>query len=398
MSDFATAFAGTHALAADLDASGDALRRAETHAALVCGTLLGRLAHLPETVATLFAYRLTRLCLTSALAQSGFALTATEFDHWFCGLGRGPAESAATPYTAFAIAEAVLAEVSQSPWELLANAAVRLRGLTRFERGGGDREAPSPLDALTQAHALVGSVHATADNEDPFAPFAALHRAAASSLLFAPIERENCPLSALPAAFPRSAPLAPKTPLWALDLTAGLLLADIAPGTPPLPLAGLVREEALAAQWLPRERAILIANALGACCAALTQLIETAYAHSRALAPRLSGFRSTSHAPALALVLSGFGPLRPVQIECGFGLTRNGTHKLLKALTEAGLVESERIRGQILVRARRDAPVAARTEVGEDRLPALSRTAVDEFEAAMANAVKLLGTSDEGDR
>ncbi len=258
-------------------------------------------------------------------------------------------------YAAFAIAEAIVAELSQSPWELLAKAAVRLRGLTRFERGGGVSEAPSPLDALTQARALAGSGHATADNEDPFAPFRALHRATAASMLFAPVERDSSPLPALPAAFPHTAPMAPKTPLWALDLAAGPLLAHIAPGTPPLPLPGLVREEALAPQWHPRERAILIANALGACCAALDALLEAAYADSRALAPRLSGFRSTSHAPALALLLTGFGPLRPVQIERGFGLTRNGTHKLLKALIEVGLVESERVGGQILVRARRDA-------------------------------------------
>jgi hypothetical protein len=144
MSDFATTLAGTHPLAADLDATEDTLRRAETQAALACGTLLGRLAHLPDSVATLFAYRLIRLCLMSALAQSGFALTDTEFDHWACGLARSPAEGAATPYAAFAIADAIVAELSQSPWEPLANAALRLRRLARFERGGADGEAPSP--------------------------------------------------------------------------------------------------------------------------------------------------------------------------------------------------------------------------------------------------------------
>ena len=70
----------------------------------------------------------------------------------------------------------------------------------------------------------------------------------------------------------------------------------------------------------------------------LTLLLDQAHATVRGMAEPMSGLRSTSRALLLYRLLSGFGPLRPIQIEKALSASKNGVRDLIAALTKAGLV------------------------------------------------------------
>src|SRR3546814_11812108 len=68
------------------------------------------------------------------------------------------------------------------------------------------------------------------------------------------------------------------TPLWALDLLAGALIARSAPATRPLPPPGAVRAEALRPELWSRERAIITAEAAGEAAQRLSDQLAVAHA------------------------------------------------------------------------------------------------------------------------
>src|SRR3546814_2915134 len=140
---------------------------------------------------------------------------------------------------------------------------------------------------------------------------------------FAPTGRsyQLLPLPAGPVSFEQTRTA---TPLWALDLLAGALIARSAPATRPLPLPGAVRAEALRPELWSRERAIITAEAAGEAAQRLSDQLDAAHASVREVHEAMTVLRSTSRAPLLYRLLAGFGPLPPLPIEKALWLSQNG--------------------------------------------------------------------------
>jgi hypothetical protein len=185
----------------------------------------------------------------------------------------------------------------------------------------------------------------------------------------------------------------PALPLWALDFVAVPTMARSRPGTRPLPLPGAVRAEALRPELWPRERAILVADAAGKAALRLSALFDTAYSTTHAMTAAVSSLRSTSRAPMLYRILSGFGPLRPIQIEQALRVSKNGVRDLVAALVKAGLAEMTAHRHQAVVRATAPSRAPDPVSVSPDETEAIPDTNFAEFDAAMADINRLLARS-----
>ena len=364
---------------------------ARTDAAHRWGQLQGRIAHLPPDVGHHFACGLVRLALVEALVQSGFSDAKSWFSHWFCGLESVPVLTAHVAAPAWMIADTLLSELSLSPWEPLAEAAGHIRRAARPDRGAGQQaaESPPPL-AVEQAQRLAEQIRGEAEAGWPLAALDRLHRAAAGSRHFAPVERDHLAVSFLTGPVTlEQAP--PNPPLWALDLVAGAAVARGNAGARPLPLPGAFRSEALRPEFWPRERAILVADAASRTARSLTDLVEAAHAAVRHMSATLGGLRSTSRAPMLYRMLAGYGPLRPIQIERALQLSKNGVRELVATLVRAGLVEMAAHRHQAIVRAVPPGRANDRTVEPDGKPEPAPNAAFAEFDAAMARIDRLLG-------
>jgi hypothetical protein len=383
-----------HPLQSDDDAPTEDLMAARVRAAHAWGQLQGRLAHAPPTVVHHFCCALTRHLLVDALAQSGFADVKSWFCAWFSGLEAVPGVTAHATASAALVAQTLLSELSLSPCEPLSEAAAQIRAAAKFDRDDTDDQPTyPPARVIEDAVRLADTLDAASGEEWPLAVLESLHSLAAKSPQFAPVERGRQILAL------RSGPLAleqtmPSLPLWALDLVVGPVLARRQPGVRPLPFPGAFRGEALRPELWPRERAILIAEAAHLAAERLTLLLDQAHATVRGMAEPMSGLRSTSRAPLLYRLLSGFGPLRPIQIEKALSASKNGVRDLIAALTKAGLVTMTSQQHQMVVTAHapghapNDGPLPGQAE---EPIPETNFAA---FDAAMADIDRLLARSD----
>ncbi len=385
-----------HPLQSDEDASHDELMAARARAALAWGALQGRLAHLPSDVAHHYCCAHIRLTLLDGLGQAGYPGAETWFSSWFSGLAAVPDVRAHAAAPASLIAETLLGELSLSPWGPLAEVATQIRSAARFDRGDRrDMPSPTPAHMVEEAARLAESTESGAGRDHiagdwPLAALDRLHRAAAASPHFAPAESEHRLLD-LPSGPVALEQVVAAPPLWALDLTTGAVIARDNRGSRPLPLPGAVRAEALKAQLWPRERAILVADAAFAAAQKLTTLLDAAHRTVTDMQQAIARLRSTSRAPGLYRLLSGFGPLRPIQIERAMTISKNGVRDLVAALVKAGLAEMSAVQHQAVVCAippeHRSAHAPA---VGVD---ASADDQFAEFDAAMADIDRLLSRS-----
>ena len=337
-----------HPLRSDHDISLNAVLQVRSRAALAWGRLQGRLTRLPDPVAHGFAAQLVRGWLIHALAQSGYHWTETGFAHWFCGLAPAPTHPDAD-IPAWQIADALLSELMLTRWRPVAEVATALRAAGWMDRTGRQMDGDgSPEAALTAARALCEAPPPLFVSDCPFASLDHLHGAAAASVLFSVPERDPDVFRQGPVFAQRSGP---KSPLWALDLHSGAFLAKTDTQTLPLPYPGLISAEPLSPHLWPNERALLISTAVESVARLLGNDLDSTWQIADHGQHMLCGLRSTSRAPALYRLLAGFGPLRPIQIEKAVGVSKNGVRELVATLTEAELVTSHRVAGQMLVRA-----------------------------------------------
>lgn len=382
-----------HPLQSDEDAPHDALMEVRARAALAWGGLQGRLANVPAHVAHHFCCALIRIALVDALAQSGFPGGNVWFSLWFSGLEPVPGVTAHTDAPASIVAQTLLAELALSSWDPLAEAAMQIRRAARFDPGDR-RDAPSsmPAFAIEEAVRLAGNLESEIDGDWPLAALDRLHSAATASPLFAPSEREH-QLLYLPAGPVALEQAVTATPLWALDLFTGTLISPGNQGSRPLPCPGAVRAEALKPHWWPRERAIIVADAAQTIAQRLTIMLDTAYRTVQDMRSAASRLRSTSRAPALYRMLSGFGPLRPIQIETALDVSKNGVRDLVAALVKAGLAEMTAHRSQAVIRAVPPPHYNTQPVVPLDDAAGITDSKFAEFDAAMADIDSLLARS-----
>ena len=382
-----------HPLQSDDDASIEEVMAVRTRASLAWGALQGRLTHVTPEVAHHFCCSLVRLTLVDALAQIGFPGADIWFSSWFSGLEPVPGSTVHAAAPASLVAGTLLSELSLSHRGPLADAAVQIRAAARFDTGDRhDAPSPAPSSAVEEAAKLAELLIFDPNEDWPLEALDQLHTEATRSPHFASAEREPQRLDLAPG------PVAIEQrtramPLWALDLVAVPAIARRHPGTRPLPFPGAVRAEALRSELWPRERAILVADAASKAVLRLSDLFDTAYSSVQTMKVAVSGLRSTSRAPSLYRILSGFGPLRPIQIERALGVSKNGVRDLVAALVKAGLAEMTTQRHQAVVRATppRHAPDhASASPCGTEAIP---DTAIAEFDTAMADIDRLLARS-----
>lgn len=397
MANFEAPIAGFHPLQSDEDASPEALMLARSRAALTWGRLQGLVAHLEPGVAHLLAASVIHAQLSEALLQAGHAGAAAQFDLWFCGLAAAPTEGPHVFARPWAIADAILAELSLDRWEPIARVAQQLREAAAPDHGPdhgcvGPADALPPRDVIALAAKLASEAGPHGESYWPLAAIDHLHTAAAASAEFAPSEPDqrllDLPGGPLAFAQPRA-----RTPLWAIDLAAGQALSGSTPGMVPLPCPGALRAEALVPWLWPRERGILVAEALTTCAQRLARLVEQARTSHRHMTCALADLRSNSRAPMLYTLLAGFGPLRPGQIERALHLSKNGARELIKSLKSSGIADNERHRGQVLIRACLADGKGRETDPGPDLSPVLSAESLAEFDEAMADIDRLLARS-----
>ena len=99
---------------------------AQIAAAMALGRLDGAVRASAAPTLRVFAARLLRDMLTSALRQEGHAFTDIRFHAWFAGLVTLSDEPPRLARPPRALAEAMLTELTHSSWEPLATLATRL--------------------------------------------------------------------------------------------------------------------------------------------------------------------------------------------------------------------------------------------------------------------------------
>lgn len=348
MSQASALLSGTHPLRADEDIPLEKLMAARTPAALAWGQLQGRLAYAPPAVASMFAYRLVRASLTDALQKSGFASAEIALSYWFCGLDALPADTPQTEMSASQVADGLLVELSLSTWEPLAEAASVVRRAARYDRADALKRDRSSQSALAQAKRIASRANILIGKKWPLAVLDHIHGAASESPDFVTFERGKIMVSG-PAGLTTVEQAPSKPPIWALDVFAGQAIAAHLSGTVPLPCPGAYRAEALRPELWANERGLLVANAVQSATITLIRHLDEAYVAQRRISNALCHCRRTSRAASLAILLAGFGPLRPVQIESALRFSKNGVLGVDRKLIAADLASNVKSRGRTLL-------------------------------------------------
>lgn len=359
----------------------------ELAAALELGRLDGALAYCDAATLRILAGRVARDSLIAALRQEGHDFTDQRFHIWFAGLATlsdTPPRHAGPPR---ALCEAILHEFAHSSWRELADLVPRLNAAI---------QAPQDLETH-QAHARSQAVIAEARavlktlpvqlGPLPFAPLAALYQAMALNTRFAPAERLSTALSLGPQTvmIDRTAPASPR---WAIEILFGEWLRQAGTLRLALPLPDLIRMDALAQQKSSERRSIR-AHALRAAAHSLISKLEEAHGHARQAYRRLPGGRTTSRAPALFELLTGFGPLRSSQMERILGATRIGVRGMISSWDQVGAITRTTMSGShlytIVPRPTASPPLG---DANRDR--SFSTQTINDFEASLAHIDGLL--------
>jgi len=377
-----------HPLAADTDVPPEHVARVQAECALALGRLDGLLAGLTECEERLFCAGLLRAVLLEALAQAGFADANQRFNTWFGGIERAPQETPRTPCSAYAVVRALLGELSHHSWQPLAEGAQTIALAARFTTDG-----PIPADdavtgaAIARATELARQVSVSGDTLLPFAGLARLHALLRQDPRFAPVESAMRAFSfgGRDVAIEQAPP---STPLWAVDAALGRVLTACGAWARALPCPGATTVAALQPHLWPGERAMVTARSLQASVARLAGLIADARARAALMRVHLGHLRSSARAPQVWIQLAAFAPLGLDQMTSAFGVSRRGTYAVGDALISAGLARREIVKGKVLLVA--EDPRRDRLSPSLDQAPALSRPALAEFNAAMAEIDRLL--------
>lgn len=366
---------------ADLEALGTA----RAHAARALGQLDAALAWCPSDIHPIFATRLIRETLISALRQEGHLFTDARFHAWFAGLiplSDEPLQLALAPR---ALATTLLAELTRSRWLPLADAAL---GLEKACLALRDPDSAAAVEtaraAIDEATAMVVALEPT---PLPFAALAALHRAIGQSPRFAPAERatETITLGDRQVVIERPRPPSPR---WAIECAFGAQVSG-------LPLNGVIRLETVRAadDENMAHGAMVQAEALRDVLDHLNRIIAEARDTHRHVVDYYRGKRRNSRAQQLFCLLAGFGPLRSSQIEAVLDATRLGVRTMLAALSQAGDLAVETLSGVKLYSVTRDRPPVPHAALS-DEPGRFSCEAIDDYDAALARIDALLSRYD----
>ena len=369
----------------------------EAEALLALGRLDGALGTAGPATLRLFALRLLRDVLITALRQEGHMFTGQRFHAWFAGvatLADQPPRAARPPKV---LCEAMLTELAHSSWDALAGLAARFQPVLRAP-GDHVGSAPEAVAAHQNAHAAVTAardlIAGLGPCPLPLPALARLHRALAEHILFAPAERTPQPIVMDRVRFTAERAAAP-SPRWALEMLWGEHWRRAGLVSLALPFPGIIRLDALPGATPDGNAAIILAAALRDVAHGLHHSLTEADQLARRLDSLQPGQRRSSRAPALLELLAGFGPMRSSQLEMLLGATRLGVRTMLGALGETGVLDRSTVAGVRLY----SVTVTPRPAIAPHESAAsstFSSAALGEFDEAMADIDALLvriGTS-----
>lgn len=377
-----------HPLANDTDADLSQVAAAQAECMLALGRLDGLLAGLDGPEKRLFCWSLLRTVLLSALRQAGFTDADLRFDAWFTGTGRAPEEGPLTACSARAIVQAILAEVVLRGWDSLAQAARQVQAMGRFAVEHADsHDHDFARDALERARILVSQAATASAGSLPFPALSRLTSIAAKDAQFAPLERGTRILSIGRRDFAYEQ-ASPHTPLWAIDIVLGSLLASCGTWHIPLPCPGVVSAQSLAAQHWEGERHIMLSESITAMAERLLRGAEAARYRATIAKAACGPLRSNAKAPLVWMAAIGFAPLGLDQVIKGFHVSRRGTYTISDALIAAGLVTRRTNKGMVILTGQE--PRMANPHLPAYRSASRPSPTLAQFDEAMAEIDRLL--------
>lgn len=366
------------------------LSAGEAEALLALGRLDGALRVSDSTPLRLFAARLLRTTLTTALRQEGHAFTDTRFHAWFAGVVTLSDQSPREACPPRMLVSALLIELAHSPWEPLAELATQFASALMAPRDYIGAAAESET-VHEQTHELLAAARALIERLAPCPlPLPALvnlHQALGDHILFASEEpaSETIAFGPLRMTADRSTRASPR---WAVETLwgehwykAGLLAHA-------LPFPNLIRLEATCTDTDSAHSQLIIANALRDSARGLYKSLGEMHDLARSIDKLEPGRRRTSRAPALIKLLASYGPLRSAQIETLLGATRLGVRSMISSLGDLGILERTTLAGVHLYSV--DLTNDTRADTPAPTPFSLSASALDEFNSSMANIDALL--------
>ena len=359
----------------------------EAEAALVLGRLEGALTHAPACATRIFATRIIRDVLVTALRQDGHAFTDSRFDAWFAGLATLTDERPRSAHPPRALCEGILTELAHAGWAPMAMASKNWQLACLAPRD------PHVQGAHRDTHHVIASARTLLDETSvspsplPFPALASLYAALNSSRLFAPLER-NLETLAIDGTHRAIESATQPSPVWAIEMLAGDFLRRCGSVQTSLPWPGLIRSAQCHSADL-EGHSTWRASAFRTAAGHHYDRLERAVRLSALINENSPARRSNSRAPALLELLAGFGAMRSRQIENILGASRLGVRGMLSSLDATGLLANTKIQG---VRLYSIAPDHRRaSDAGVIRPETvLSKAALDDFDQSMEDIDRLL--------
>lgn len=318
--------------------------------ALLLGRLQMGMAWGGDSALRMFAMRLVRETLVAGLRAEGHEVSDDRFEAWFSGLRTLSDQPTNTIRPARAICKAILIELGNNEWELLARSALLLqRGFLAPGANGEFADQDDPWNSTSgeqfvAANRLLESARKLLDSigfDDTALPYpwiSRLYDAAESSVEFA---RPEMMLRVIGDRTVESWVAGIST--WALDTVVGAYMSRKALHYP-IPLPGLIvsrRGRRDLEDWDEDESARYedikwnnVHNAIWRVHEWLMEAAEEAVAIDRAIAHR----RSSSRARELAELMTSFGSLTGKQISLMLETTRVGSDIVVRSLDSDGLL------------------------------------------------------------
>lgn len=362
------------------------IRIARDHALAALGRLDGTLAALGGEARAIFARRLVTACVIDALRVERHAFTDDRFAVWRAGIGTLSDEATHRQRAPSRVMRTVLADLATHEWQPLAEAAQAFDIIARpLTDGPHSPDEADPVDDLWEAHELAASI---APSEEPNLALA-YAEAAREHVVFAPRETQLRMFG--DGAYRKTYQLTPAgPPTWALGLYAGIVLKGEGLLRHAVPVPGAIVAHALRRDIEDGERYLAHYSAVRQATAALAKIADDARHAETVIMRRCSALRGSSRAPLVARYLAGFGALRSDQLGRLLGASRAGVRGMIVSLRGLGLIATTNVSGVKLHALVAHTPTRERVRSGRPTpLAGLSKAALDEFDAALAEVERL---------
>jgi len=380
------------------DAGIESLSDIHAEAHLLLGRIDALTDCLQDIARTVFVFMLLRQALVQALRQEGYEFTDKRFFGWNDSrhhLSEQPTTGTLRP--ARVVREAVLDELKDSSWAIMAEAATVMRSAcSSFSDHRTDNERDEVYAAVEEARAIV-EVVVQYNANSPLSSLQSVHDLMSKSTRLARPEQSFGPLVGMDGRFIEShRPLC--SPRWAMEIKIGELWRKLGIMQHALPWTGLIRLDSMSKEILEDKGGEMVrATALRDRAREMNQNLATSVTISERILSKSKHFRSTSRALHVASALAGFGPLQVRQLEVVASATRGGVLSMVKSLESVGLLRRNTYHGVVFYSYDGGRHSKSTAAIADNSF-AFSRKTLDSYEQSLAKIDSLLCvTKDKND-